>query len=62
MAPGRVAVIYGVSAAMAGGEEMVSGSPAGMSDVLGMNKKIVDGVNQLISMSCRKWRAVSAKV
>ncbi len=62
MAPGRVAVIYGVSATMVGGEGMASGSPAGMSDVLGMNKKLVDGVNQLISMSCRKWRAVSAKV
>ena len=54
MAPGDVPVIYGVSAAMAGGEEMVSGSPAGMSDVLGMNKKLVDGVNQLVSMVCRK--------
>ena len=62
MAPGDVPVIYGVSAAMAGGEEMVSGSPAGMSDVLGMNKRLVDGVNQLVSMACRKWRAVSAKV
>ena len=62
MAPGDVPVIYGVSAAMAGGEEMVSGSPAGISDVLGMNKKLVDGVNQLVSMACRKWRAVSAKV
>ena len=62
MAPGDVPVIYGVSAAMAGGEEMVSGSPAGMSDVLGMNKKLVDGVNQLVSMACRKWRAVGAKV
>lgn len=45
MAPGDVPVIHGVSAAMAGGEEMVSGSPAGISDVLGMNKKLVDGVN-----------------
>ena len=62
MAPGDVPVIHGVSAAMAGGEEMVSGSPAGISDVLGMNKKLVDGVNQLVSMACRKWRAVSAKV
>ena len=62
MAPEDVPVIYGVSAAMAGGEEMVSGSPAGMSDVLGMNKKLVDGVNQLVCMACRKWRAVSAKV
>lgn len=62
MAPGDVPVIYGVSAAMAGGEEMVSGSPAGISDILGMNKKLVDGVNQLVSMACRKWRAVSAKV
>ena len=62
MAPGNVAVVYGVSVTMVGGEGMVLDGPTGISDVLGMNKKLVDGVNQLISMSCRKWRAVSAKV
>ena len=53
MVPGNVAVVYGVSVTMVGGEGMVLDSPTGALGVLGMIRKIVEVATRPVSrVSC----------